>query len=298
MLTNHSIKLGIAPIGWTNDDLPELGGNIPFEQCISEMALAGFEGCEVGNKFPRDPKVLRHSLELRGLSIAAAWFSSYLTTKPYEETEVAFIAHRDFLREMGAKHIVISEQGHSIQGDQTSPILENKPIFSEKEWEMLVEGLDKLGQLASEKGMTLVYHHHMGTGIQSEEEINRLMERTNPNYVSLLYDCGHLYFAGEDYLSVLRNHIDRIAHIHFKDVRDVVLKNVKEERLSFLDGIKEGVFTVPGDGVINFKAIIQLIAQSNYKGWIIVEAEQDPAKANPFEYAKNARQYIREIANL
>lgn len=298
MLHNHSIKLGIAPIGWTNDDLPELGGHIPFEQCISEMALAGYVGCEVGNKFPRDTKTLHHALELRGLSIAAAWFSAYLTTKPYEETEKAFIAHRDFLHEMGAKHIVISEQGHSIQGDLNTSIFEGKPIFSEDEWNLLVEGLDKLGRLAKEKNMTLVYHHHMGTGVQTEEEINQLMKRTNPNVVSLLYDCGHLYFAGEDYLRVLQNYIDRIAHIHFKDVRNVVLKSVKEQKLSFLQGIKAGVFTVPGDGDIDFKPIIQLIAQSNYEGWIIVEAEQDPAKANPFEYAKNARQYIREIAGL
>ncbi len=166
MFKSNTVKLGIAPIGWTNDDLPELGGENTFEQCISEMALAGFTGTEVGNKYPRDTTVLKKALKLRGMEIASAWFSAHLTTKPYEETEALFIEHRDFLYEMGAKVIVVSEQGHSIQGQQDTPLFEGKPVFSAEDWEKLASGLNKLGKLARNKDMKLVYHHHMGTGVQ------------------------------------------------------------------------------------------------------------------------------------
>jgi inosose dehydratase len=165
-MKKNGIKLAIAPIGWTNDDLPELGGEIPFEQCVSEMALAGFSGSEVGNKYPKDPKVLNKALELRGLSICNAWFSSFLTTKPYKEVEKEFIKHRDFLYAVGAQVIGAAEQGHSIQG-QNKPVFDAKPVFTGAEWKNLCEGLNKLGKKAADKGMKLTYHHHMGTGVQS-----------------------------------------------------------------------------------------------------------------------------------
>ncbi|QKE72889.1 myo-inosose-2 dehydratase [Arthrobacter citreus] len=294
----QDVKLAIAPIGWTNDDMPELGGEITFEQCISEMALAGFSGSEIGNKFPRDPEVLKKALRLRDLEIASAWFSAYLTSKPYEETTREFIKHRDFLYEMGAKVIVVSEQGNGIQGQIETSLFDQKPVFTNKEWSLLVEGLHLLGDLAAEKGMKLVFHHHMGTGIQTSEEIDRLMAITNPEKVSLLYDTGHLAFSGENYLAVLKNHIDRIHHVHLKDVRLEVVNKVREDKLSFLQSVKSGVFTVPGDGIIDFSPIFDILKNSGYKGWLVVEAEQDPAIANPLEFAKIARNYIREQSGL
>ncbi|MBW8351543.1 myo-inosose-2 dehydratase [Bacillus sp. IITD106] len=298
MFDASTVKLGIAPIGWTNDDLPELGGENTFEQCISEMALAGFSGTEVGNKYPREIPVLKKALHLRNLEIASAWFSAYLTTKPYEETEKAYIEHRDFLHEMGAKVIVVSEQGHSIQGNISTPLFAEKPIFTDEEWVKLAEGLNRLGELAKEKDMKLVYHHHMGTGVQTTDEIDRLMDMTDSNLVFLLYDTGHLYFSGEDPLAVLEKHFPRIKHVHLKDVRLEIARQVKQEGLSFLSGVKKGVFTVPGDGAIDFKPIFQLLAKLEYKGWMIVEAEQDPAQANPLEYALKARNFIKETAGL
>lgn len=298
MFKENKVKLGIAPIGWTNDDMPELGGEITFEQCISEMALAGFVGCEVGNKYPRDTKILKKALSLRGLSIASAWFSAFLTSKPFEETAEAFKAHRDFLYEMGAKVIVVSEQGNSIQGQMETPLFDKKPVFTEEEWDLLIDGLNRLGDLAAEKGMNIVYHHHMGTGIQTTEEIDRLMEETDPKKVSLLYDTGHLVFSGEDHLHVLNKHINRIRHVHLKDVRIEVANKVREEKMSFLQAVKAGVFTVPGDGMIDFKPVFEALDAAGYEGWFVVEAEQDPAIANPFEYALKARQYIRETCGL
>ena len=291
------IKLAIAPIGWTNDDLPELGGGIPFEQCVSEMALAGFAGSEVGNKYPKDPKVLNKALELRGLTICNAWFSSYLTTKPYREVEEKFIKHRDFLYAVGARVIGAAEQGHSIQGE-AKPVFEAQPVFTDDEWSRLCEGLNKLGVLAAKKGMKLCYHHHMGTGVQSAKEIDRLMENTDPEKLGLLYDTGHLVFAGEDYLAVLNKWISRIGHVHLKDMRPAIQRRAKKEKWSFLDAVKSGVFTVPGDGSIDFVPVFAALKKARYSGWMVVEAEQDPAKANPLEYAIKARSYIREKAKI
>ncbi|HBK5139593.1 TPA: myo-inosose-2 dehydratase [Enterococcus faecium] len=292
------IQLAIAPIAWTNDDMPELGSENTFEQCISEMALAGFTGTEIGNKYPKDPEVLEQYLNIRGLKVASAWFSAFLTTKPFEETAEAFKAHRDFLHAMGAKVIVVAEQGHSIQGIMTAPVFDDKPVFTDEEWKKLAEGLEKLGDLAHEKDMEIVYHHHMGTGVQTTEEIDRLMEMTDPDKVKLLFDTGHLVFSGENPIAVYNRHQDRIKHIHFKDIRQETAEEVEKEKDSFLNGVKKGVFTVPGDGMIDFTPIWTAIHASDYEGWIVVEAEQDPAKADPFEYAVKARSYIREVTGL
>ncbi|HPZ15275.1 MAG TPA: myo-inosose-2 dehydratase [Sphaerochaeta sp.] len=294
----NKIKLAIAPIGWTNDDLPELGGEIPFEQCVSEMALAGFEGSEVGNKYPRDTDVLKKALEMRGLQICNAWFSTFLTTKPYEEVERDFVEHCTFLKTMGAKMVGVAEQGNSIQGRQDLPVFDAKPVNSEEEWKKLCDGLNKLGAKAKEMGMALTYHHHMGTGVQTAGEIDHLMECTDSELVGLLYDSGHLVFSGEDEIAVLKKWLPRIRHVHLKDVRREKREEAIAGKWSFLKGVKEGVFTVPGDGCINFEPIFTILKEADYRGWWVVEAEQDPALANPLEYALKARAYIREKAGI
>ncbi len=297
-MTDKKIRLAIAPIGWTNDDLPELGGQIPFEQCVSEMALAGFEGSEVGNKYPKDPDTLNKALKLRGLTICNAWFSSFLTTKPYAEVEAEFIKHRDFLHAVGARVIGAAEQGHSIQGRQDLSVFDAKPEFTDDEWKRLTEGLDRLGERAAEKGMKLTYHHHMGTGVQTAAEIDRLMEGTDPAKLGLLFDTGHLVFSGEDYMAVLKKWMHRIGHVHLKDMRAPVQVRAKKEQWSFLRSVKEGVFTVPGDGNVDFTPVFAELKKAGYSGWWVVEAEQDPAKANPLEYAMKARKYIREKSGI
>jgi inosose dehydratase len=298
MFATGSVKIGIAPIAWTNDDMPELGGENTFEQCVSEMALAGYKGTEIGNKYPRNVSILREKLRLRNLEVASAWFSAFLTVKPLKETVSAFIQHRDFLLEMGADVIVVSEQGHSIQGHMNTPVFDNKPIFNNEDWKRLTSGLHTLGELAREKDMHIVYHHHMGTGVQTTEEIIRLMEGTNPDLVSLLYDTGHLVFSGEDPLEILTRYMHRIKHVHLKDVRHDITIRVRKEKLSFLQAVREGVFTVPGDGTVNFVPVFEALSAASYRGWMIVEAEQDPDKANPFEYALKARDYILQQAGI
>ncbi len=291
------VFLGIAPIGWTNDDMPALGSEKTFEQCISEMALAGFTGCEIGNKYPKDSSELKEALDLRGMRIASRWFSSFLITRPYEETEKEFIRELDFLKKMGADRINVSEQSYSIQGKDI-PVLDEKVQYTGEEWEKLCTGLNDLGKIAADRGFLLCFHHHMGTGVQSVEETAYLLEHTKPGSVYLCFDSGHFTFAGEDPLFILKKYTDRIGHVHLKDVRAEQLKKAKEEHWSFLKAVREGTFTVPGDGCVDFDSIFEILIQAGYEGWLLVEAEQDPAKANPFRYAKMARGFIAEKTGL
>ncbi len=299
MLNKDKVRLGIAPIAWTNDDLPELGSENTFEQCVSEMALSGFTGSEVGNKYPKDPAVLKPMLDIRGVQICNAWFSTLFTSEAPEVTYEAFIEHRDFLHAMGAEVIGCSEQGNSIQGTDKA-VFDEKPVYTEEEWKKVTEGMNHLAELAEEKGMKVSFHHHMGTGVQTPEEIDRFMAETNDN-VYLLFDSGHLVYSEGNVQAaydVLKKHVGRTAHVHLKDVRMDVVSNVKAEKLSFLEGVSLGAFTVPGDGIIDFEPIFKILEEADFEGWMVVEAEQDPAKANPFEYAVKARKYINEKTGL
>lgn len=298
-MNKDNVKLAIAPIGWTNDDMPELGAENTFQQIVSEMALAGFTGSEVGSKYPRDPAVLKPMLDIRGVQICNAWFSTFFANGDKAKTIDEFINHRDFLHAMGAKVIGCSEQSKSIQGTSLS-VLDEKPYFTDEEWQLTAEGYNELSKLAAEKGMQVCLHHHMGTAIQTTEEIDRFMAITNDD-VFLLFDTGHAYYSEGSQakmLAILEKYLPRINHVHLKDVRDEVVAEVRSQKLSFLDGVKKGTFTVPGDGVIDFTPVFKILDESGYKGWMVVEAEQDPALANPFEYAVKARKYIRETAGL
>lgn len=298
-MDKNKVKLGIAPIGWTNDDMPDLGSENTFEQCVSEMALAGFTGSEVGNKYPRDVEVLKKALALRNMEICNAWFSACFTTKTKEEVAAEFIEHRDFLHAMGAKVIGAAEVGNSIQG-LDEPIFAAKPVYTEEQWEAVTSGYSMLAELAKEKGMKLTCHHHMGTGIQTPEEIDRFMSMVSDD-VYLLFDTGHVYYSEgtqEAVMAVLNKYIDRIAHVHLKDVRPEVVAKAKAENWSFLQGVRAGTFTIPGDGAIDFDPVFKALEDAGYEGYMVVEAEQDPAKANPLEYAIRARKFIAEKTGL
>ena len=299
MFDKNKVKLGIAPIAWTNDDMPDLGKENTFEQCVSEMALAGFTGSEVGNKYPKDPEVLKKALDLRGISICNQWFSSFILTKPLEEVEAECRAQLAFLKAMGAKIIGFSEQSYSVQGQMDTPIFGHKYVLNDIEWEQLCAGLNYLGKIAKEEyGISLAYHHPMGTVVQSAEETRRLMEGTDPEYVSLLFDSGHFAYCGEDPLEMVTTWIDRIKHVHLKDIRPEVVAEVKAEDKSFLQGVRMGAFTISGDGCIDFDPIFKVLEEHDYEGYMLVEAEQDPAKANPLEYAIRARRFIAEKTGL
>ncbi len=216
MIDKTKIKLACAPINWTNDDAPELGGELTYQQCLSEMALADFQGSEIGNKYPKDVEVLKKALELRDLQICNSWFSCFFTTRPEAYTIEQFIKTRDFLHALGAKVIGVCEVGLSVQGDLSAPIYENTPVLTDEHFQKIAAGVERLGALAQEKGMTVAYHHHMGTGIQSLEQFTRLMDMTDPNLVKALLDTGHFTYAGEDAVEGFRKYIDRTVHIHLR----------------------------------------------------------------------------------
>lgn len=299
MFNKEKVKLGIAPIAWTNDDMPDLGKENTFEQCVSEMALAGFTGSEVGNKYPRDTEALKKALQLRRMEICNQWFSCFLLTKPLEEVEQEFRNQLSYLKTMGAKIIGVSEQSYSVQGMVDTPIFGHKYVMSDEEWEVFCKGLNRLGKIAKEEyGISLTFHHHMGTVVQDEAEVDRMMENTDSEYVSLLFDTGHFAYCGVSPLKMVKKYTGRIKHVHLKDIRKEVVEKVKAEKLSFLDGVRLGTFTVPGDGCIDFDPIFKVLEVSGYEGYMLVEAEQDPAKANPLEYAIKARKYIAEKTGL
>ena len=289
-----NIKLGCAPINWSNDDLPSLGGELTYQQCLSEMALAGYTGSEGGWKYPKEYEVIKKALDIRGMEICNMWFSSLFTSFENEKTYEAFDKHLEYTSSLGAKVAGIGECGITIHGDQTKPILKDFPRLTDEQFENLAKGLNELGKRAKAKGMKACFHYHLGTGVQTLEDIDRLMSLVNED-VYLVFDTGHATTAGINAAELLTKYIDRVGHIHVKDVRSEVLNRVKSENLSFLEGVKSGMFTVPGDGdMVDWKTIFETIKNSNYEGYIVVEAEQDPAIADPLEYAQKARTFMRE----
>ena len=278
------VRLGISPIGWTNDDLPELGGDIPLETCLVEARLAGFFGIELGNKFPRDPALLRPILDRHGLSLVSGWYSGHLLERSVAEELAAIEPHRALLAATGCAVLVYAETSAGIAGDRSRP-LSRRPRLHHDEWRGFGGKLTELADALGDGGLRLAYHHHMGTVIETEAEIERLMKTTGDS-VGLLLDTGHLSFAGADPAAIAGRHAARICHVHCKDVRPDVLARVRARDTSFFDAVLAGVFTVPGDGCIDFTAVLKPLAAAGYDGWLVVEAEQDPAKAPPLDYAR------------
>lgn len=291
-MEQQEIIWGIAPIGWRNDDIPEIGAGNTLQHLLSDIVVAGFQGTEVGGFFP-EAEVLNKELQLRGLRVAGQWFSSYMIRDGLERVVEPFRKQCRYLQAVRADVIVVSEQTGSVQGLDKN-VFTDKPHFTDTEWETLCQGLDQLGIIAEEYGLQLVYHHHLGTGVQTADEVNRLMAGTDPEHVHLLYDTGHIFVSDGDYMTLLRQHIGRIKHVHFKDARLQVMNECKSAGRSFLQSFLSGMFTVPGDGCIDFTEVYGELLANHYRGWIVIEAEQDPAIANPLEYALIARKYIND----
>jgi inosose dehydratase len=279
-----AVRLGINPITWTNDDMPELGGAIPLGQCLSEAHAAGFSGIELGGKFPRDAAVLRPLLAKHDLALVSGWYSAHLQRRSAAEEVAAVAAHLDLLAAMGCKVVVFAEGHGSTDGDPSKP-LSQRPVLPDADWPAFCARLNEVAAHLRSRGVRMGFHHHMGTVVETEDEIDRLMAMTTDD-VGLLLDTGHLVFAGGDPAAVARRHGRRVVHVHCKDVRGDVLTNVLRDDRSFLRAVLDGVFTVPGDGTIDFAAVLRELARHSYAGWLVVEAEQDPAKAHPLTYAR------------
>ncbi|OZG72017.1 myo-inosose-2 dehydratase [Hahella sp. CCB-MM4] len=278
-----SVKLGINPLTWTNDDLPELGGETPLEQCLSEGRQAGFSGFELGHKFPRKPEVLGPILKEHDLNLVSGWYSAELLTRSVDEEIKAIQEHLILLRELGAATMVFCEVTGCVHGQRNTPV-SHSPRMSDQQWEEFTKRLTAVADYTLEHGVKIAYHHHMGTVVETEEDIDRLMALTGDS-VGLLLDTGHLTYAGGDPLAVQKRHSDRINHVHCKDIRRSILADARNRNLSFIDSVLNGVFTVPGDGCIDYLPIFKGLKTSGYEGWLVVEAEQDPAIAHPLTYA-------------
>ncbi len=267
--------------------MPELGLETPLEVCLAEAREAGYAGVELGHKFPRDPAVLAPILDRFALQLVSGWYGARLLERSAAEEIEALAAHLGLLEAMGSEVMVFAEVTGSVHAER-GVALSRRPVLAEADWPRFAARLTTLGDHLAEHGMALAYHHHMGTVIESEDEIDRLLAATGPN-VGLLLDSGHLVYAGGDPAAVATRHGRRIRHVHCKDVRPELLARVRAADSSFLDAVVEGVFTVPGDGVIDFTAVFVALKAAGYGGWLVVEAEQDPAKAEPLHYAHLGR---------
>lgn len=279
-----TVQLGINPLTWTNDDLPSLGAETPLETCLSEGKLAGFAGFELGNKFPRQASVLGPILARHQLKLVSGWYSGELLTRSVEEEIAAVQDHLTLLRELGANVMVFCEVTDCIHGKQQVPV-NQRPHFPAERWEEYGAKLTEFARYTQSQGVQIAYHHHMGTMIETEQDIDLLMQHTGEE-VGLLLDTGHLTFAGVDPVAVAARWAKRINHVHCKDVRPAVLAEVKNKKMSFLNAVLAGVYTVPGDGCVDYPAVFRELKRVNYQGWLVVEAEQDPAIAHPLTYAR------------
>ena len=288
------IRLGINPLTWTNDDMPELGAATPLETCLAEGKQAGFAGFELGNKFPRDAALLSPILARHGLDLVSGWYGSRLLERDVDAEMAAAEAHISLLVAMGCKVMVHAEVARAIHGEKTVP-LSQRPVMSGADWAIFTPRITEFAKRLKARGLWLAYHHHMGTVIETQAEIDRLMVVTGPE-VGLLLDTGHLTFAGGDPALAARQHAARIVHVHCKDIRRAVLQDVIARDLPFLAAVLEGVFTVPGDGCVDYAALLKPLAEAGYRGWLVVEAEQDPAKAHPLTYARMGHDNLALLA--
>ncbi len=289
-----SIKLGIAPIAWSNDDMPELGGETTLEQCLSEASKAGFTGIESGGKFPKNSKELIPKLEKENLQLCSGWYGATLLKNTPKEEFKLMREQMDLFKDCKSPCMVFAEVTNSVQGDPKTP-LSKKPKLSEDEWKLLISRINEISKMMIDENMPLAYHHHMGTVIETEDETRRLIESTSDS-VKLLIDTGHMLFAGGNSIKLTEDFMERIIHVHCKDIRKDVLEKSLKNDSTFRQAFLDGAFTVPGDGCIDYKPFLTVLKNRNYEGWLVVEAEQDPAKANPFEYAKIGYNYLSKTA--
>ena len=290
-----AVRFGVSPIAWINDDLPALGGNTPLESVLCDARDLGFSGIELGGKFPRDPLVLGPLLDRHQLSLAGGWYSSSLLTRSAESEIQALQPHLALLKAMHCSVFILAETSNAIHGNQECPLTAT-PRLADADWEGFGRKLTEVAGHLRQAGLRMAYHHHLGTVVESQRDLDRFLEFTDP-CVGLTLDTGHAALGGVDTLALIRTHPQRVAHVHCKDIRSTVFKDVRRASGSFLSGVLKGMFTVPGDGDLDFAAVMQALAGVGYSGWIIVEAEQDPALANPKSFAALGLKTLRRDAS-
>ena len=286
-------KLGISPICWWNDDLVELSDDVSLEECLRQASVAGYTGMETGRRFPMDWAELGPILKAHDMSVCGGWFSGTVLEGDLEENKARIQAQMALFKAAGAPCIVYGEVARSIQGDRSKP-LATKPKLDEAQMKTYAQNMTKFGEWCAEQGMPLSYHHHMAAVVETEAELDLFMTHSGEG-IPLLFDAGHLAFAGGDCLRAIDNHHKRITHVHTKDIRRAVVDGLDRSRESFLDAVMKGAFTVPGDGSLDFETIVKRLASYGYEGWFVVEAEQDPKKAPPLEWSTKGNQELHRV---
>ena len=289
-------RLGISPICWWNDDLVELSDDVSLEECLRQARQAGYTGMETGRRFPMDMGELGPILDRHGISVCGGWFSGTILEGDIEENKDRIRPQMDLFMAAKAPCIVYGEVARSIQGDRTRPLAQ-KPRLSEEEMKAYARRMTEFGEWCASQGMPLAYHHHMAAVVETEAELDLFMRHSGQG-IPLLYDAGHMAMAGGDVLRVIDKHHARISHVHTKDVRQAVIDGLDRTRESFLDAVVKGAFTVPGDGSLDFEAIVKRLASHGYEGWFVVEAEQDPRKAPPLEWSAKGNRELHRVLGL
>ncbi|MDP3652665.1 MAG: myo-inosose-2 dehydratase [Rhodoferax sp.] len=302
-----NVRIGINPLSWMNDDLPTLGGETSLETALSEGKEIGYEGFELGNKFPKDGPGLKAKLDAFGLACVSGWYSGFLAEKDADQSNAQAVAaeiercktHMDKLQYNGVKVVVYGECAGTVQGQMDTPVSKRPHFANDALWQAYAERLNAFGEyLLATYGIKLAYHHHMGAYVESPADVDKLMDLTDPAKVFLLFDTGHAYFGGAtDPNALLQKHVKRVVHVHCKDVRTPVIAQARNDSWSFLNGVINGTFTVPGDGSIDYRTVLTTLRNAGYEGWLVVEAEQDPAVAPSYQYAKKGYETLRSLVD-
>lgn len=286
-----TISIGINPITWSNDDLQHVGGDVSLQTCLKEASQAGYAGVELGHKFPRDAKTLRPLLDEHSLSLVSGWYSGRLLERNAEKEIAAIAAHSELLEQMGCNILIFAEVTGCIH-TQFDTHLSQRPRISAADWKQFGDRLSDVAKACGDRGLKLCYHHHMGTVVQTATDIDAMMQHTSED-VYLLLDTGHAWFAEADPVALAQQYADRIGHLHCKDVREAVLRRSLNKDCGFLEAVLDGVFTVPGDGCIDYPGVFSALSKAEYEGWAVVEAEQDPSVAAPSVYARLGCENLR-----
>jgi len=290
-----TVRFGVSPIAWANDDMPELGGDTPLERILSDAHAIGFDGVELGGKFPRDPVALKAALAPHALTLIGGWYSANLLTRSADDEIAALRDHLALLKAMDCGVFVIAETSNAIHGDRSQPLTAT-PRLGNDAWTTFGARLSAVADYITGEGLRFAYHHHLGTVVESPGDLDAFLKATSAS-VGLTFDTGHAALGGVDPVDTIKRHADRIAHVHCKDIRGPVHRAHVEAGKSFLDGVVAGMFTVPGDGDIDFGRVMNALADINYAGWVVVEAEQDPAVADPRTYGEIGLKTLKAAAS-
>jgi inosose dehydratase len=290
-----TIRWGVSPIAWCNDDMRELGGDTTLDELLTDVRDIGFDGVELGNKFPRDPEVLAPIMAGYGLDIVGGWYSSNLLVRDADAEIAALAKHLALLEYMDSSVFILAETSNAVHGDRTGSRLDTHPVLPAADWKQFGERLNTVARFIADRGLRFAYHHHLGTVVETKDELERFFDATG-DHVGLVLDTGHALFGGIEPIDVIKARPERVTHVHCKDVRTAKYDEYRASGTSFLNGVVGGMFTAPGDGDYDYAPFMRALADMDYSGWIVIEAEQDPAIANPREYSQLGLDTLKRLA--